>query len=198
MNDEEWKRWASTYAREQRPMPRVLGRARTDRKRAILGFTVLYALAALLAPRYVRELSAAHGWVAIASSLFMLLFLLAIIVGAHVTMRGTFAPAAGAPLDLLAALERRHAGRRRLMRFMPWLTGVGVCGVIATAAAETLAAGRFDLWSAAATLATCGVTVGFVGLTIKRVGTLIERELREAAEARRLLQEEAEEEGEPS
>jgi len=138
MNDDEWNRWATTYAREQRPMPPVLARARTDRRRAILGLTVGYGLAALLALPDVRELARAHSWVAIASSLFMLLFVLAIVVGAQVAMWGTIGRGSSAPLDLLADLERRHAGRRRLIRFMPWLLGVGVCGTIATAAADLL------------------------------------------------------------
>jgi hypothetical protein len=168
-------------------MPPVLARARTDRKRAIVGFAVAYALAAFLALSSVRELSLARTWASIASSLFLLLFVLAVVIGVHVAMRGTFAAGTGAPLDLLADLERRHAGRRRLIRFLRWITGLGVGGVIATGAAEMVSAGGFDPWSAAGTLATCGATLAFVGFTTRRVGKLIERELRAAAEARRLL-----------
>ena len=50
-----------------------------------------------------------------------------------------------------------------------------------------LAARRFDPLSAVATLAICAATVGFVRLVVRRVSRLIERELRAAAEARRLL-----------
>jgi hypothetical protein len=180
------------YAQEQRPMPPVLARARTDRKRAILGLTAGYGIVALLALAEVHELSHAHTPGAIASSLFPLVAGLIIIAGVHMTMRGTFAAGARAPLDLLADLERRHAGRRRLIRLMPWLTGLAVAGTIAIAAAEMLAARHFDPWSAAATLASCGATVALVRFVIKRVGRLIERELRAAAEVRRLLSEDME------
>jgi len=98
MNDDEWNRWAATYAREQRPMPPVLARARTDRKRAILGLMVAYGLAALLAVPDVRQLARAHTWVPIASSLFMLLFVVAIVVGAQAAMWGTIGRGSGAPL----------------------------------------------------------------------------------------------------
>jgi hypothetical protein len=187
MNDEEWNRWVSTYAQEQRPMPPVLARARTDRTRAILGVAIGYTIVAVLALAGAHELSHADSWAAIAGALFPIAGGLAIMVGMHVTMRGTFASAAGAPLDLLAELERRHAGRQRLIRIMPWMTGCLVAGTVAIAAAQMLAARRFDPLSAVATLAICAATVGFVRLVVRRVSRLIERELRAAAEARRLL-----------
>jgi hypothetical protein len=188
MTDEEWKRWASTYAQEQRPMPPVLARARTVRARAILAFTLAYALAAGLTLISLHELPRAETWPERASSLFVPLFVLLMILGMHVTMRGTFARAAGAPLELLADLERRHAGRRRLIRLLPWMTGVGVGATIALEAAQMRAAGRFDPSGVASTLAVCAATVAFVRWVTRRVGKVIERELRAAAEARWLLQ----------
>jgi hypothetical protein len=189
MNDEEWNRWAATYAQEQRPMPPVLARARTDRGRAILGATLADALAALLLLPDARRLLRSPSWPAALSFGFTLVFAAAVIAGVHVAMWGTFGSGAGTPLDLLADLERRHAGRRRLLRFLPWLTGFALAGTIAAAAAEMIAAGRFDPAAAAGTLAIAGAAVGFVWLTMRRVARLIERELREAAEARRLLTE---------
>jgi hypothetical protein len=52
-----------------------------------------------------------------------------------------------------------------------------------------IAAGEFVPALAAATLASCAFTVGFGWLVIRRTNRLIDRELREAAEARRLLAE---------
>jgi hypothetical protein len=187
MNDEEWNHWAWTYAQEQRPMPAILVRARTDRGRAILALAIGYAIVAVMALAGARELSHADSWAAIAGALFPIAGGLAIMIGVQVTMRATFASAARAPLELLADLERRHAGRRRLIRIMPWMAGLVVAGTVAIAAAQLLAAGRFDPASAAATLAICAATAGFVRFVVRRVSRLIDRELRAAAEARRLL-----------
>jgi hypothetical protein len=189
MTDEEWNRWAATYAREQRPVPPVLARARTDRRRAILGMAGVYVLAAGLALAAARELLHARTAADIASNLILLVLVVALAAGVGLAMRGAFGHAGGTPLELLADLERRHARRRRLIRFMPWLTGAAVAGTLATEVAQMAAAGRFDPASAAGTLATCAATVGFVWLIATRVGRLIERELRAAAEARRLLAE---------
>jgi hypothetical protein len=72
---------------------------------------------------------------------------------------------------------------------MPWPTGFIVCGTIGFEAASMIVAGRFELSAAFGTLAVCGVTVGLVWWTVKRVGKVIDRELRQAAEGRRLLTE---------
>ncbi|HEY7376428.1 MAG TPA: hypothetical protein VIF57_29990 [Polyangia bacterium] len=189
MNDDEWNRWAATYAQEQRPMPPVLARARTDRGRAVLGATLVYGLAALLVLSDARHLLRSRSWPTVSSFAFTLVFAAVVIVGMHVAMWGTFGHGSGTPLDLLADLERRHAGRRRLLRFMPWLVGFAVLGTVASVAAEMIAAGRFDAGAAAGMLIVAGVAVGFVWLTMRRIGRLIDRELREAAEARRLLSE---------
>ena len=179
-------------------MPPVLARARTDRTRAIVGVALMYAIAVGLVVASAHELSRAPGWAQRASSLFVLLFMPAIVIGVHVAMRGTFARGAGTPLELLAELERRHAGRRRLIRLLRWLTGLGVAGTLALGVAQMVAARRFDLWSAAGTLGVCAATVAFVRFVIKRVGKLIERELRAAAEARRLLGDETDGDAPPS
>jgi hypothetical protein len=189
MSDEEWQRWAATYAKEGRSIPAVMRRARTDRTRALLGVTVAYVLLAFLLVSGLRELRRAHTIGALAPPLFMMLYVPIVIVGLHLTMWGRFGRAGQAPLDLLADLERRHAGRRRLIRFVRWIAGIGVCGTIAVDAIAMLAACRFDLPQAFGTLATCAATVGFVWFTVKRVGRLIDQELQQAAEARRMLTE---------
>jgi len=189
MNDEEWQRWAATYAREERPMPPVVARARTDRRRAAVGLTGMYALAALLVSSAVSELRQAETAAAQASPLFVIGFVLVLIGAVHGATWGMLGRAGATPPALLADLERRHAGRRRLMGLMPWFTALAVGGTIAVEVASMYAARRFDLGSALGTLATCAATVAFVWWTTRRVGRLIDRELREAAEARRLLSE---------
>jgi len=52
-----------------------------------------------------------------------------------------------------------------------------------------IADGRFDPATAAGALAAGAAAAGFVWVTVKRIGRVIDRELREAAEARRLLSE---------
>ena len=189
MTDEEWQRWTATYAKEERPIPPVMVRARTDRRRAFIGLTLVYAIAAMLALSELQSLRHAHTILALTSSLFTIVCVLILIVGLHVATWGIVGPTSSAPLALLADLERRHARRRRLLRLMPWMTGFVVCGTIGIEAASMIAAGRFDLSAAFGTLAVCGVTVALVWWTVKRVGNVIDRELREAAEARLLLTE---------
>ena len=189
MSDDEWQRWAVTYAKEVRPIPPVMRRARTDWKRALAGLTVVYLVAAFLVLAGLRELRGAHTIVAVASALFTMLCGPIVIVGLHVAMWGKFGRTGRAPIDLLADLQRRHAGRRRLIRFLPWLTGFAVCGTIAIQVMSMLAAGQLDLPPALATLAICAATIGLVWFAIRRTGKVIDSELRQAAEARRLLAE---------
>src|SRR6185436_2220593 len=47
----------------------------------------VYALTAILGVAAVGELVRAHTWIAIASSLLMLLFLLGLVIGVHAAMR---------------------------------------------------------------------------------------------------------------
>ncbi len=187
MSDEEWRWWAATYAKEVRPIPPVMARARTDRRRAFIGLTFVYVIAALLILSELQNLRHAHTVMAVTSSLFTIVCVVALIVGLHVATWGIVGRTGSAPLQLLADLERRHAGRRRLIRLMPWLTGFVVCGSIGLEAASMIAAGRFDVSGALGALAVCGVTLGLVSWTVKRVGSVIDRELRQATEARRLL-----------
>jgi hypothetical protein len=189
MSDEEWQRWAATYAREGRPIPPVMGRARTDRRRALVGVAGVYVISGLVVLLTLPELRQAHTVVALVSWLFIPLCLLIIIVGLHVATWGILGQSGGAPLDLLTDLEQRHARRRRLIRLLPWLAGFCVCGTIAIAVISMLADGRFDVPAALATLGACAATAGLVWLTVRRVGKVIDRELRQSAEARWLLTE---------
>jgi hypothetical protein len=187
MSDEEWQRWMATYAKEGRPIPPVMGRARTDRRRALIGVTGVYALGGLLVLLELPELRHAHTIGAFASWLLAPLCVLIIIVGLHAATWGILGQSGGAPLDLMTDLELRHARRRRLIRLLPWLTGLCVSATIAEAVISMVAAGRFDLPAALAALGACAATAGIVWLTMRRVGKVIDRELRQSAEARRLL-----------
>jgi hypothetical protein len=189
MSDKEWQRWAATYAKEVRPIPPVLARARADRRRAAIGLTLVYAIVVPLGLTALQNLHRAHTIVAWASSLFKMVSVLAIIVGTHGATWGILGRTGSAPLQLLTDLERRHVARRRLGRLIPWLTGFVVCGTIGFEAASMIVAGRFSLLLALGTLAVCGATVGLMRRTVKRVGEVIDLELRQTAEARLLLME---------
>ena len=189
MSDEEWQRWMATYAKEGRPIPPVIRRARTDRQRALIGLTGVYALGGIVILAELSELRQQHTTAALASWLFTPLCVLIIIVGVHITTWGILARSGGAPLDLLADLERRHAQRRRLAGFLPWITGLVVCGTVATQVMSMLATGRFDLPATLETVATCAATVAVVWFSMKHFGAVIDRESRQSAEARRLLTE---------
>jgi hypothetical protein len=190
MSDDEWERWKAVYAQHARPIPSVLGRARTDRARARGGLVVLYLLSIAIAAPVLLDLRETRSAFEVARSLVGLGMLALLVVGARLAMRGTIGRPTGEPLALLAGLERRHAGRQRLVRIMPWLTGVLVTETVGFAVAEMVRARSFDLASALATAAACGLTIWLVRFTIKRTSRLIDRELREAAEARRLMSEE--------
>jgi hypothetical protein len=63
-------------------------------------------------------------------------------------------------------------------------------GTVALQLMSMLATGRFDLPATFETIGTGAATLALVWLTMRRVGNLIDRELRQTAEARRLLTEE--------
>jgi hypothetical protein len=191
MSDEEWNRWSALYAKEARPMPPILERARTDRTRALLGMAWLYFVCLLLILPAVLELRHAHTAPKMAESLFMLAFVALLVAGTHVAMRGTFSRQSAAPLDLLAELESRHRGRRRLLRFKPWALGVIVTGTVGLEVTSMAAAGRLEIVPLLSTIIACGATVWFVLWVTKRTRKQIDRELRETAELRRLLTEES-------
>lgn len=189
MNDEEWQKWAATYAKETQPLPPIVKRVLSDRKRGLIGLTLVYLISALLIVLEIPELQNAHTTTALMSPLLAMVLVLVLAVGVHGLTWGAFRRTGVTPLRALSDLERRHAARRRLMRFLPWITAFGVLGTMGIEAASMTAARHFDLWSAVGTIAICGVTVGLVSLTVKRVGKVIDRDLRQTAEARRLLTE---------
>jgi hypothetical protein len=107
----------------------------------------------------------------------------AIIVVVHRAMRGTFGATGAAPLEALAALERRHAGRLRLMRFMPWVFACLVAASVPRAFLwEGYTAQQIELLVAAVVF-----VLGVMAFQWPRLRRRIARDLREVAEARRLL-----------
>jgi hypothetical protein len=189
MSDDEWERWRAVYARQDRPIPKVLKRARTDRARAIGGMMALYAITLAVAVPVVLDLRRAPAALGAVNDWIGLAGLGLLVVGAQLAMRGTIGHPAAEPAALLAGLERRHAGRRRLIRFMPWGAGFVVAGTIGASAAAMIAARAFDWGEALSTTLACAAAVWLVRVVIRRTRRIIEGELAEAAEARRLLDE---------
>lgn len=187
MSDEEWNRWAGAWNRGGKPLPNVMKRAKSDRRRAFLGLGVLYAIAMLEVGFAIPALRAAKSFSDAAAPALVTVAMAVIIAGAHVVMRGTWSDAGRAPGDLLDAMERRHAARRRLGRLTGWCAAFLCAGAIGVAILDMIHEGRFDVAEAGGTLGICAFAGAFVWVVLKRTMALIERELREAAEARRLL-----------
>jgi hypothetical protein len=137
----------------------------------------------------IVALAQAHTAIDAAPALLMMIFLAALVVGVQIAMRGTLGrPAAGGtPLEMLAAQERRHAGRRRLIWMLPRFLGLLFVFAVGIEIASMIAARRFDLPGTLAVLAAFAVTAWFVRAVTTRVARIIERDRREAAEVRRLL-----------
>jgi hypothetical protein len=112
----------------------------------------------------------------------------AILVALHVTMRGTFRAAGAAPLEALAQLERRHAGRLRLVRAVLWIFG---CVLAATVAQAVVTEGFsmlvFERLAKTEAAPVVWIVVWFVVFVRLWMRPRIDRDLREVAEARRLL-----------
>jgi hypothetical protein len=188
MVDREWERWRAIFEQMTRPLPSVVRRARTDRVRAWVGMTGIYVLALTVGVVTIPDLRGAHTVVVLSSPLLTFALLAIILVGTHASMRGSLGrTGSGSLLQLLADMERRHAGRRRLIRLLPWFTGLAVSGAIADSAIAMASAGRFSLGAALGTLGTCGFTVVFVWFVAARTARTIDCDLREAAEVRRLM-----------
>ncbi|MFT3764051.1 MAG: hypothetical protein QM820_00780 [Minicystis sp.] len=173
-------------------MPSIVKRAESDRLREIIGFVGIYVISGGLWAVALPHLGRARTLVEAGPPITVILVTLAVVIGAHASMRGTWRADGATPLALLDALERRHAGRRRMMRWMPWLTGAAVAGTIGTIAAIMISVGHFDADLAARTAGTGLFTIGFVWLVLRTTSRKIDRELREVAEARRLLAEDDE------
>jgi hypothetical protein len=192
MSDDEWTRWKRTFQAGGKPMPNVIKRAQTDRRRAIAGVVGFYVIAAGEVAFALPRLLAAKTAVAAMAPLVILVGMLVLGVGMAVSVRGTLGPSGTSPTDLLDALEKRHTGRRRLIRFMPWGIGFVTASTMGTVVVVMISVGQLSASLAATTAGLCAFTAAFGWLVIHRTRKGIDRDLREVAEARRLLAEDAE------
>jgi hypothetical protein len=187
MSDHDWDTWKTLWKEGGRPMPEIVTRARTDRQRAMMGMAMAYVIVAaeltsvVVMVRHARTLLDYGAPVVITSTCAF------ILVGMHAAMRGTWEAFGATPEALLGALERRHKGRLRLCRILPWATSYVVIGTLGLVVAESVARGHHSLLVALFTTAVCLGTVGFAVWVIRRTRRGVERDLREVAEARKLL-----------
>ncbi|HTQ41459.1 MAG TPA: hypothetical protein VMI75_01805, partial [Polyangiaceae bacterium] len=107
MSDQEWERWKTTFQQGGRPIPRVLKRARRDRRQAVVGLVLVYVILVGTMASKVPALLHASTRADIADFVLGLLGSAAIVVAVHRAMRGTLKATGAAPLEALAQLERR-------------------------------------------------------------------------------------------
>lgn len=180
MSDKEWERLKETFRKAgSGAPPRVAKRALTDRRRAILGMIVLYMLCGANLVGEWAHVSNSGGVARLGPFALTVIIVLVLGIGAPLAMRGTWGVDSASVVERISALERRHAGRRKLARLAAWAVAVSVAGSLALSALD----GR---WMR---LVACGVSVGFAWLVLARIHRVIERDLREADQARDLLRE---------
>jgi hypothetical protein len=182
MSDQEWERWKTTFQKGGRPVPAVLKRARRARWVPLVGLVFVYVvLAGTMASKVptLRHATRAD----IADFVLGLLGSAAIIVAFHTAMRGTFRATVATPLEALAAFERYQAGRLRLMRAIVWIAACACAASLGlTVVTEGFTTRVVELLAEAVTLIV--LIVAFVRFLLR---PRIDRYLREATEARRLL-----------
>jgi MFS family permease len=186
MSDAEWDRWKADWTRGDKPMPDVLNRARTDRRRALTGLVVVYAIGAGEIAFAAWLVAHRKGVLELVTPLVMLAVTLGLIAGMHRILRGTWADAE-TPLGWLDALEKRHAARRRLGRFVAWMMAATIVATFTLVALAMAATGRFVPGLAVVTLIGGAASGVFMVVVVRRASRTIRRDLAEAREARRLL-----------
>ena len=187
MSDEGWEQWSRTWAAGGKPMPRVIRRARSDRQRMFIGLSIFLVIAALQVFAATRVLLSSAEAVDKASAALTVIGMVGLGIGTAVAMRASFGGSGSSPLDLLADMERRHRGRRRLKGVIYAGTVLLCGGALASAAWRVLVLGA-GASAMLPALASTALTVGVVFLVTRRVEGVIARELAEAEEARRLLE----------
>ncbi len=167
-------------------MPAVVRRAWTDRRRAKLGMSFFYGIFGVVGLAQVpyflhpRPANEYVGLFVVDTALF------ALAARMHAALRGTWGELAQTPREALAAMERRHAGRLRLGRFMPWGVAYLLAGVVCASMAD---AGEGHLTSARAVGVVLALSASGASswLAHRWVKAKIDRDLREVKEARRML-----------
>lgn len=188
MSDEEWERWSRTWAAGGKPMPRVLRRAGSDRRRMFIGLAIFIVIAAFQVFGAARVVASDAPPIDKAGAALVAVVLTGLGIGTAVAMRDGFGRSGSGPLDLLADMERRHRGRRRLKRVLYAGTVLLCGGTIAGAAWRVVVLGAAGATMLPA-LASTALTVAVVWIVTRRVEKVITRELAEAEEVRRMLQE---------
>ena len=193
MSDVEWDRLRATFQTERRAMPSVLGKARTDRKRALMGLVLLYAVSTPIAIVMLLQLRHAVTLADFAAPLFVLSIVAIILVGVHFALRGTLAEGALTPGALLDELERRHAGRRKLLSALRWVGAYVLSGIVVAAVHGWMAAKRVDAPTVMALIVILAFAIP-THLVLERWALgRIARDFQEVAEARRLMSENGDE-----
>jgi hypothetical protein len=186
MSSQEWERWKATYEKGGGSMPNVIKRAKTDRMRFLLGMLGLHVLSALQVLAQIPRLRRAHSALEHADPAIIIATTALILASAHIAMRGTLERTGERPVDLIAAMERRNAGRLLLVRAMPWIMAFTIASSLAVFVARAVTH-QVDVADESAGLVLQGAGVAFVLLVLRRFRRDIGRDMLESAEARRLL-----------
>jgi hypothetical protein len=144
----------------------VIRRARRDQRMALVGLGAVYVIIAATIASRVPALRHASTPAEVADFVVGLLGAVAIVVAVHVAMRRTFSGIGAAPLEALAAVERRHAGRLWLVRAICWIAG---CLVAASVARAVMTGGAIQsvIKLVAETAAILVVFLAFVRLRLR-------------------------------
>ena len=168
-------------------MPYAVAKAPANRTLTIVGISLVYAIFVPMTWLLVGELRKAQSRFDTLSALLVAAMMMAILIGVHVSLRGTWGDPGAAPLAQLAALEQRHRGRLRLARFMPWCVGSFVAALVAITVAEAIAERHVNPSDLIALVGMAAITIPPSWLGISLVRKRVVRELAEIDEARRLL-----------
>ena len=187
MSDDEWTRLRGTFQKEQLAMPSVLTRARNDRKRVFVGRLLVYLMLLPVALLQVPPLRRAVTLADFGAPLFIISMVAIILICVHVALRGTLAEGRLTPLELLNELEKRHAGRRKLLRFLPWIGAYVLSGMIVAAVHGWVAAGRVDVPTIILLVVILAYAIGTHIFLDRWARGRITRDVKAVAEARRLL-----------
>jgi hypothetical protein len=113
--------------------------------------------------------------------------LLALAASLQVALRGTWGDVARTPMEALAAMDRRHAGRLRLGRFMPWGMAYVLAGAVCASMVDAGHGHPVSALDTSVVLVLCASSASFAWLANRWVKAKIDRDLREVKEARKML-----------
>ena len=185
MSDEEWERWRAAFQKGGRVMPDIVRRARIEGLRARWGMGAIYAVATAAVLFELWSLVHKDGMLDRAMIALACVFVGVMVGAASAAIQGTWSAQGDAPLEALAALERRNAARERVLVVKRW--GLGIFCVASFAL--SIALGRGVPGEPPSKLAWLAVPVVALVLVNRRLRARFDRDRREIAEARKLLAE---------